>query len=139
MDLTKLTIFSMVTKRMGWLAKRQEVLAHNIANADTPRYVPHDLKAQNFRKFLRLTPTPTIPRPEMRLTSAGHIEPLRRPAAYREEDDKKTYEIAPSGNAVVIEEQLMKVNETQGNFRLATNLYQKHVKMIKAAIGRDRG
>ena len=32
----------------------------------------------------------------------------------------------------------MKVSETQGNYRLATNLYRKHVKMIKAALGRDR-
>ena len=36
MDLNKLPIFAMVTQRMAWWAKRQEVLAQNIANADTP-------------------------------------------------------------------------------------------------------
>ena len=138
MDLTKLTLFSMVTKRMGWLIKRQEVLAHNIANSDTPKYRPHDLKPQTFRKFLKATPTPVVHRPEMRLTSAAHLEPTVRPARFRQQDDKDTYEIAPAGNAVILEEQLMKVNETQGNYRLATNLYEKHVGMIKAAIGRDR-
>lgn len=139
MDLTKLTIFAMATKRLGWLAKRQEVLAQNIANSDTPRYVPNDLAPQQFRKYLTMTPTPHVPKAEMRLTSASHIEPLHRPPKFREDDDDDTYEIAPAGNAVILEEQLMAVNETQGAFRLATNLYEKHVRMIKAAIGRDRG
>ena len=53
MDLNDLGIFSMMTKRMAWLTKRQRVLAHNIANSDTPGYRPYDLKAQNFSKHLR--------------------------------------------------------------------------------------
>ena len=32
----------------------------------------------------------------------------------------------------------MKVTETQSDYRLVTNLYQKHLKMIRAAIGADR-
>ena len=32
----------------------------------------------------------------------------------------------------------MKVAETQSAHRLVTNLYGKHVAMLKAAIGRDR-
>ena len=36
MDLSSLNLFSMLGKRMSWLGARQEVLAHNIANSDTP-------------------------------------------------------------------------------------------------------
>lgn len=50
MDMNKLPIFAMVTQRMAWLTKRQEVPAQNIANADTPGYRPRDLTAQSFRK-----------------------------------------------------------------------------------------
>ncbi len=131
MDLTDLTIFSMMSKRMTWLAKRQQVLAQNIANSDTPKYRPSDLKGQNFGSFLR----PTMPRQAMRTTSSGHIEAPRRPPRFRAEKSTDTYETTPSGNAVVIEEQLMKVAETQGGYRLATNLYRKHLKMLKSAIG----
>ena len=134
MDLRNLAIFSMATRRMSWLGKRQEVLAQNIANSDTPRYRPQDLKAQEFRKFLR----PSIPRTQLATTQANHVLPPRGTPEFRSLKDKETYEVAPSGNAVVIEEQLMKVTETQGDYRLVTNLYQKHLSMLRAAIGKDR-
>jgi len=134
MDLKNLALFSMVNRRMSWLGKRQEVLAHNIANSDTPRYRPQDLKAQNFAKFL----SPSTPQTPLQTTRANHILPPRGNPEFRQDKDKDTYEVAPAGNAVVIEEQLMKVTETQGDYRLVTNLYQKHLKMIKAAIGADR-
>ncbi len=134
MDLRNLAIFSMATRRMSWLGKRQEVLAHNIANSDTPRYRPQDLKAQEFRKFLH----PSIPRTQLATTQANHVLPPRGNPKFRENEDKETYEVAPAGNAVVIEEQLMKVTETQSDYRLVTNLYEKHLSMIRAAIGADR-
>ncbi len=133
MDLRNLAIFSMATRRMSWLGKRQEVLAHNIANSDTPHFRPQDLKPQEFAKFLR----PSVPRARLATTHANHVAAPRGTPELREHEDKKTYEVAPSGNAVVIEEQLMKVTETQSNYRLVTNLYEKHLSMIRAAIGRD--
>ncbi len=134
MDLRNLAIFSMATRRMSWLGKRQEVLAHNIANSDTPQFRPQDLKAQNFGKFL----SPSVPQTQLKTTQASHILPPRGTSKFQENKDKETYEVAPSGNAVVIEEQLMKVTETQTDYRLVTNLYQKHLSMIRAAIGADR-
>ncbi len=133
MDLRNLAIFSMATRRMSWLGKRQEVLAHNIANSDTPSFRPKDLKPQDFAKFLQ----PRVPRTRLATTHANHILPPRGTPEFRENKDKVTYEVAPSGNAVVIEEQLMKVTETQGDYRLVTNLYEKHLSMIRTALGRD--
>lgn len=135
MDLNDLPIFAMMTKRMAWLTKRQEVLAQNIANSDTPGFRPSDLMAQKFRGMLRSASGASM---ELRQTNSGHMAHSKRSRAFREEKQKETYETSPDGNAVVLEEQLMKVSETQGNYRLATNLYRKHVRMIKAALGRDR-
>jgi len=135
MDLGHLKLFSLLGKRMSWLGARQEVLAHNVANADTPGYVPHDLKAQDFGSLLR----PSAPQPELRATDADHLEPTRRRPRHPEAKDREVFETTPDGNAVVLEDQLMKVSETQADYRLATNLYSKHIAMIKAAIGRDRG
>lgn len=134
MDLSQLKLFGLLSKRMSWLGARQEVLAHNIANSDTPSYVPHDLKPQDFGKLVRASAPPTT----MRMTDPSHLEPIRRPPKERDEKDRKLYEMTPSGNAVVLEDQLMKVSDTQSGYRLATNLYSKHVAMIKAALGRDR-
>lgn len=133
MDLGKLPLFDLLTRRMSWLGQRQEVLAQNIANANTPDYTPQDLKPMGFGETLkRLTPV------EPELTSALHMAgtATRRPPSFRADEQRKRYEVAPDGNSVVIEEQMMKVAETQMDYQLVTNLYRKHVDMIKTAIGR---
>ena len=134
MDLSKSPIFSLMQRRLGWLTQRQSVLAHNIANADTPNYKPKDLSKQSFQRMLE-TPRTSI---SMAQTSGAHIAPRENKSAYRQEVVKDNYESALAGNAVVLEEQLMKVSETQGAHTLATNLYRKHVQILKQAIGRDR-
>jgi flagellar basal-body rod protein FlgB len=53
MDFTQIQLFGMLTRRMSWLQQRQDVLAHNIANADMPQYRPSDLKPLEFRDALR--------------------------------------------------------------------------------------
>ena len=132
MNLNKLPIFALITQRMAWLAQRQEILAQNIANADTPGYRPRDLTAKSFRALLQAR----LPSLGIKLTQRGHIMPNRSGGAFRADVVKGSVETAPSGNAVILEEQMMKVSETQNAYRLATNLYRKHVSMIKAAIGR---
>ena len=134
MNLQEIPLFALVSKRMAWLTERQQVLAQNVANADTPKYKPRDLTQQSFRKML----APQRPGMEMKRTAGSHIQRVPNAMQFRAEKTRKTYETAPSGNAVVLEEQLMKVSETQGHYRLATNLYRKHVEMIKMALGRSR-
>lgn len=134
MDLSNLKVFAAVTKRMSWLAKRQEIVAQNIANADTPGYLPGDLKAQRFDRYL----SSAVVKAELRKTQANHMNPMDLKRSLEPEEQKDSYEISPSGNAVVLEEQLMKINEVQGDFRLATNLYSKHVGLIRMALG-NRG
>src|SRR3546814_14076552 len=53
-------LFSLLGKRMDWLGQRQKVLAQNIANADTPDYVPRDLKPQEFRRMVELPAAATL-------------------------------------------------------------------------------
>lgn len=134
MGLNNLPIFAIMTKQMAWLTKRQEVLAQNIANSDTPGYRPQDLIPLKFRDLLR----PMQRGLEMKQTSGAHIAQTLRRSAFRDAKQKETYETAPDGNAVVIEEQLLKVSANQGSYRLVTNLYRKHVNMIRIALGTGR-
>ncbi|WP_299391266.1 flagellar basal body rod protein FlgB [Pelagibius sp.] len=124
-------LFSLLAKRMDWLGQRQKVLAQNIANADTPKFVPHDLKAQEFRRLIERQAMPML-RPEA--TQAGHIQTSSLGDSHRSTEQKERYETAPSGNAVVIEEQLVKVAQTQSDFNAITNLYRKQVAMMKMAL-----
>ena len=124
-------LFSLLGKRMDWLGQRQKVLAQNIANADTPDYVPQDLKAQDFRRMVERNYLPSL-KPDA--TQAGHIQTSTLRADDRSVDQKDRYETAPSGNAVVLEEQLINVAQTQADYNAITNLYKKQVSMLKMAL-----
>ncbi|MBL4614850.1 MAG: flagellar basal body rod protein FlgB [Magnetovibrio sp.] len=135
MELNKLTLFGLVKGRMGWLAKRQEVLAQNVANADTPGYKPKDLKAFNFDDMVRRQQTKL----NAVTTSPMHMGGTRRStSAYSEQENRSPYETSPDGNAVVLEEQMAKIGETQMQYQLTNELYRKHIGMIKIAIGKGR-
>ena len=129
----KLDLFGAMARRMNWLGERQQVLAHNIANSDTPDYVPLDLKEAPFAKLLsrRLNPV------QMAAVRPGHIDtpPPAGDAAFRSEEQRETYEVTASGNAVVLEEQLVKVQETQMDYQTMTSLSRKHMNMIRTALG----
>lgn len=118
---------------MDWLGQRQSVLAQNIANADTPDYVPKDLKGSEFARKLEARQAAVPPA----TTHPSHFSgSLSRGAAARSHEQDRTYEVAPSGNAVVLEEQMIKVGETQMNYRMLSNLYKRHMNMMRAALGR---
>jgi len=134
MDLKKLPLFDLMARRMSWLAQRQEVLAQNIANANTPDYTPQDLKPMSFGEEMKRL-APVDPERTSELHMAGTV--VRKPTPFRSVDQRKRYEVAPDGNSVVVEEQMVKVAETQMDYQLVTNLYRKHVDMIKTAIGRS--
>jgi flagellar basal-body rod protein FlgB len=129
----KLSIFQALGRRMDWLGQRQNVLSQNIANADTPDYAPQDLKRGPFERLLTRQLAPVAPAATHPKHLAGSA-PSERPV--QSQDQGETYETAPSGNAVVLEEQLVKVAETQMDYQTMTNLYRKHMQMFRIALGR---
>ncbi len=128
MDLTLLTA---VKKRLNWLSQRQEVLAQNISNADTPDYKAKDLKPYSFREILRRESAQL----NMVASGEGHLGGRRkRIRDFMVEKPRHPYETATNGNSVVIEEQMGKVGENQTNHRLTTQLYKKHMAMLRMAV-----
>src|SRR5690606_4245718 len=111
----------------------QEVLAQNIANADTPAYAAQDLKEPTFRALLSGASSRLV----MAATAPGHIGGTE--AAKAKAENAPDSERTTSGNTVVLEDQMMKVAKTTMDFQLATNLYRKHLSMIKTALGRGAG
>lgn len=133
MEIGKLTLFSMVKNRLTWLGQRQEVLAQNIANSDTPRYKPSDLKAYNFKELVRNQSVQL----NLNASDPSHIQGSRRRIRdFSTQEERRPFETSPNGNAVVLEEQMAKLNETQISHSLTTQLYKKHLDMIRMAIGK---
>ena len=132
MDVFQLKLFQRLSERMNWLGVGPNVLSQNIANADTPDYVPHDLKPLDFKDQLVKT-SPVVQERTNPMHLTGTIAPA---ASVDDEKQRKPYESAPVGNSVVLEEQMIRMADAQANYQLMTNLYRKHVDLLKMALGR---
>ncbi len=135
MDLSKIPVFGAITKRMYWLHQRQKVLAENVANANTPGYQPRDMKELNFNDVLKRST-----KMKMSATRVNHIAPRASAstAGFDTITQKSSYETSPDGNAVSLEEQMLKVTENRMDYELMTNLYRKHMSMLRTAMGRGK-
>ena len=132
MDLSSIGILKLISKKMDWLGQRQEVLAQNVANADTPKFKPDDLTPFTFRTALQeghhLTPAMTNPA-HLQLPHANE-----GPGSVRKE--RKPYETKPDGNAVDLEEQMLKLSQTAQDYNMVTSLYRKNVSLLKTVLAR---
>jgi flagellar basal-body rod protein FlgB len=135
MDYSQIALFRMMQTKMAYLSERQDELSRNIANIDTPGYKPRDLKPLDFKRLAQIHTNKL----KMRMTSSMHSGGTpKMPEEFRDEKQRKTFETRPVKNAVVLEEQMAKVAETQMQYQMTTNLYQKTASMFKMAIG-NRG
>ena len=133
MDLGSISLFSMLSDRIAWLTKRQQVLAHNIANANTPGFIPKDLEPGDFNRMAE-NASGCI---SVSATNGSHLTGSSRSnASYRVVEQQGDLEMTPSGNAMVLEEELMKVSETVMDHRITANLNSKHINMIRMVLGR---
>lgn len=113
MDTPTPSLFQMASRRMEWLSGRQQVIAQNISNANTPGYAGQDV--QPFQDFLKAD-----------VTDGG---PEVTDGANRWGGNK-------DGNSVVLEEQTILAAQSAGEFRLASRLYAKGHQLIALAAGR---
>ena len=127
-------LFGMLHQRMDYLAQRQRVLGQNIANADTPGYTARDLVPQDFRQTVARQGTVV----QITTNNPQHVSIPMDDSTYENRESSRVYETAVSDNNVVIEEQMMKLAATAGDFTLATNVYRKYTQMHRAALGGGR-
>ncbi|MFE1600863.1 flagellar basal body rod protein FlgB [Methylobacterium sp. ID0610] len=124
----------MLRNRMQWQQTRQKVLAENVANANTPGFKARDLRAPVFRPDGGLAAS----RPAgiaVERTSPMHLAGSG-PAGAAEERERTRFDVVPSGNAVSLEDEMMKAADNQADYQLAASLYQKSLQMLRSAVGK---
>jgi flagellar basal-body rod protein FlgB len=131
MDLPDIPLLSILRERMSWLNQRQEVLTQNVANADTPGYSARDIKPLDFSDELRKAESPMQTAGQLTVTDPRHISISSAPSAFED------YQVngGSGGSTASLEQEMIKVSDTQAQFQAATNLYAKAVTMMKTAIG----
>lgn len=126
MDMRSTDLFSLAEQRLDWVSRRQQLLAQNVANANTPGYEAHDLKP-----FAALLQDKAV---SLAVTNPLHLAALHDPL---QEDQADTVsERAPDGNAVSLDVELTKLADTDNAHELATDLYTKYLGMFRLALGK---
>ena len=127
MERTQIGIFDLARRRMAWAEQRQAVLAKNIANANTPKFQPADVPdfARTLSRTSMAEPLRTQPNHMGGTDPGGARIAAGRPRTH-----------SPDGNAVVLDQQLMKVADTVTTQALTTSIYKKYMGLFSIALGR---
>jgi flagellar basal-body rod protein FlgB len=135
MDLSQIPLFAMLRGRLGYLSERQQVIAENVANSDTPGYLPKDLKPFTFEAQMQAqSQAGGAAAPVM--TEPGHMQPARSQAGGRsgfKPAVSRDSETRLDGNAVVLEEEMMKLSDARMNYDAAIGFYQKSLGLLRMA------
>lgn len=129
MSIVDLPVFNLLKEKLNWHQTRQKLLAENVANADTPGFVPLDLKPLDpSAKGARVGAIGTM------ATNRAHIVASMSGTSAFKEETSAGWETSPSANAVVLEEQMMKVTENQMDYQMATALYSRGLALLRTAV-----
>ena len=135
MSIGDLPILAQLRTRMQWHQERQRVLAENVANSDTPKFRPRDLVEPTFNSNGASAPggaTGTLPMMPTSGVSFGNSG-----ASQTFDQNRKTgFETRPAGNAVNLEDEMLKVSSNQMDYAAVTSLYTRSLHMLKTAIGK---
>lgn len=129
MAITDLPLVSMLKDRMHWHQARQKVLADNVANANTPGFKPSELRDNVVKGGAGLASSPQVNR-----TNPMHLA-ASASGGSPEAQKSVRYETRPSGNAVSLEDEMLKASANQTDYQLAASLYQKSLSMLRTAVG----
>ena len=129
MAITDIPIFSMLRSKMQWHQQRQQLLAQNVSNADTPHYRPLDLVEQKFQLG-----APGPANVALARTDPGHIAGALSDSDFR--SDPNQFQVRPAGNAVNLEDEMIKVAANQMDYQAATQLYSRSLGLLRTAVGK---
>lgn len=134
MSFGDIPLLNILQQKMGWLNDRQSVLSRNIANVSTPGFVPRDLNDKDFAAAVT-----EAQRAGLTTTNGLHLQARSSVGGSYRAQLSPDSQSSPDGNAVVVEEQMMKVAQTQMAYAEAAGLYKKMVGMWRTALGGGRG
>jgi flagellar basal-body rod protein FlgB len=129
MPISDIPILAMLRERLQWHQVRQEVLAENVANSDTPNYQAKDIAPPDFHRVLATSLA-------LARTSAGHMTASDAGGPEYAADGTARYDVRPRGNSVTHEDEMMKVASNQMDFEAVSSLYTHSLGLIKLAIGK---
>lgn len=115
-------LFDLAAQQARWLSVRQNAIAGNVANANTPGYRTHDVEP--FERVLDRT------RVAMTATQTGHLTGGATQAGLAVQPEEPKHAVLPSDNTVALEDELMKAGDVRRAFELNTAIVKAFHRMI---------
>lgn len=112
--------------KMKYLSQNQAVISKNLANANTPGYKAMELQEPRYGNKQSVG---------LMTTSPAHIGGGNGQGKFRAIRQKDTYETAPNGNNVSIEEQMVKMSANSTEHQATTNIMHKIGGFVGLATG----
>ena len=135
MPIDDIPLFAMLKSRLGYLNQQQRGIAVNVANSDTPGFVPSDLKAFSYSAPGKtIIPGGTLSLAPVQ-TSAAHLAgKAATTGQVWQAQSAPDSEARLDGNQVVLEEQMMKMGKTRGEYEAAITFYEKSLSLLQLAL-----
>jgi flagellar basal-body rod protein FlgB len=137
MSFMNIDLFSVALQRMRHGAARQQLIAENVANADTPGHEARDLAAFDFGRELAQArqghgraagPDPGA----LARTRPGHMATAPE-SGFGSSVPTTAWEELPRGEGVALEQQVLAMTETKLRHDEAAAYYRKAVELTRIA------
>lgn len=124
--MSEVYLFKLASQRTQWLDARQQLIANNVANANTPAFQAKDLKP--FLAVLNQTAS------EMTTTNPMHLTPTESEVNASIATAADASETSISGNSVDIESEMIKLGDTGRDYNEANGIKKAFHQLLMAAI-----
>jgi len=127
----KLELFQMASRAAEHASQRHNLIAQNIANADTPGYRMKDLEpfAKAFENSWNSTPGS-----ELKRTRIGHIDLQRSSEVGFHQTQPASEALSPNGNSVSLELEMVKASQAKQAHELAVATYKNGIDLVRASL-----
>lgn len=123
-------LFDLASRQAEWLSIRQQVVAGNIANANTPEF-----KAKDVTPFSAVLSNASM---TMARTNPAHLSgnslDSRIDVGIEKESLNQEIGVQESGNTVSVAQELAKSGEIKRQFEMSTNLVKSFHGMMMLAV-----
>jgi flagellar basal-body rod protein FlgB len=135
MSISDLPVLSALRTKMQWHQERQRVLSENVSNSDSPNFKPRDLVEPKFDKT-GASAAASMGSLAMMRTTTSHIAAAGGGGQSFDQNNRAGFQTRPAGNAVNLEDEMLKVSANQMDYAAVTSLYSKSLHLLKTAIGK---
>jgi flagellar basal-body rod protein FlgB len=124
-----LNILSLASALAAHAAKRQEVIAENVAHADTPGYRARDVA--DFAAVLDGAPPFRA-----RTTRPEHLAFGADPRGFEPREATAFGAETPNGNSVSLEDQMLRAASVRQQHEMAVGVYAKTLAVLRSAVSK---